>query len=331
MISKILRTLCALLSILLLFGLAACTPPPDVMAGFDASGKKLPAEDDSPLAADRHKDPNAPQKVEWQLEKMLHYQGYYYFWQDEHISPASINDVLIEIGQIPAPTLPRTQAPIDNRQTNFGFVGYTVYRNENHPEYLYIMDNSTFHVLYSPQRAEKGFDMPNYIFCHDQRFTVSTTVRDLPLPDYYSDFTEIGLIAAEVGAEEYPRENLTTNCGFVGGRVFVSAAPFDGGYILLEDGYVSFGIPWIAKPSIRYNGELYLTTGTGTTTLPYDHYQKVGSIVGIVPGTVHATQNFYCNFGSIGCAVYASKYDATTIYVLSDGMYYPYTLPETDS
>ena len=189
MISKILRTLCALLSILLLFGLAACTPPPDVMAGFDASGKKLPAEDDSPLAADRHKDPNAPQKVEWQLEKMLHYQGYYYFWQDEHISPASINDVLIEIGQIPAPTLPRTQAPIDNRQTNFGFVGYTVYRNENHPEYLYIMDNSTFHVLYSPQRAEKGFDMPNYIFCHDQRFTVSTTVRDLPLPDYYSDFT----------------------------------------------------------------------------------------------------------------------------------------------
>ena len=324
------RILCALLSAMLLLSLAACTPPPDVSVGFDENGEKPPHIDTSPLAADRHKDPDAPQKVEWQLEKMLQYQGYYYFWQDEHISPASINDVLIEIGQIPAPTLPRTQAPIDNRQTNFGFVGYTVYRNEDHPEYLYIMDNSTFHVLYSPQRAEKGFDMPNYIFCNDRLLAVYTTIRPLPLPDYYQNCTEIGVIASEVDAEEYPRENLTTNCGFVGGRVFLAPSPLDEGYILLEDGYVNIGIPWSAKPSIRYKGALFYTAGGGTTTIS-DSYEKVGAVLGIVPGNLHASADFYCNFGAIGCEVYAGKFDAGTIYVLYAGMYHPYTLPGTYS
>lgn len=328
--SKIKRALCALLSALLLFSFAGCTPPPDIMDGFDENGEKAPHVDTSPPAADRHKGPNGLQLVEWPCEKMLHYQGYYYFWQDKHISPASIDDVLMEIGQIPAPTLPLNQAPIDNRQTNFGFVGYTVYRNEDHPEYLYIMDNSTFHVLYSPQRADKGFDMPNYIFCNDRLLAVDSTVRPLPLPDYYQNCTEIGVIASEVGSEEHPRENLSSNCGFVGGKVFLASSPLDGGYILLEDGYISIGIPWVATPSIRYKGATFCTGGKGISAIS-DSYQKVGAVLGVVPGNVHATKDFYCNFGAIGCAIYASKFDAGTIYVLSDGMYYPYTLPGTYS
>ena len=207
---------------------------------------------------------------------------------------------------------------------------YTVYRNEDHPEYLYIMDNSTFHVLYSPQRADKGFDMPNYIFCNDRLLAVDSTVRPLPLPDYYQNCTEIGMIASEVDAEEYPRENLSSNCGFVGGRVFLAPSPLDEGYILLEDGYVNIGIPWVATPSIRYKGATFCTDGKGISAIS-DSYQKVGAVLGVVPGNVHATKDFYCNFGAIGCAIYASKFDAGTIYVLIDGMYYPYTLPGTYS
>jgi hypothetical protein len=321
--------LCACLGSLLIAALAACTPPPDIMDGFDENGEKTPHVDTSPPAADRHKDPNAPQPVEWQRERMLHHQGYYYFWQDETISPASIDDILIDLEQIRS-TVPRTVVPIDNLQTNFGFVGYTVYRNEEHPEYFYIMDNGIFHVLYSPQRANKGFDMPNYIFCNDRLLAVDSTVRDFPLPDYYSLCTEVGVIASEVGSEEYPRENLTTNCGFVGGKVFLASSPLDEGYILLEDGYVSIGIPWVATPSIRYKGATFCTDGKGLSAIS-DSYQKVGAVLGVVPGNVHATKDFYCNFGAIGCAIYASKFDAGTIYVLIDGMYYPYTLPGTYS
>ena len=327
--SKIKRALCALLSALLLFSFAGCTPPPDIMDGFDENGEKPPHVDTSPPAADRHKDPNAPTAIEWQREKMLQYQGYCYFFQEGNIAEASIDVMLTELGQIPS-TVPRTDAPIDDLQTNFGFVGYTVYRNEEHPEYFYIMDNGIFHVLYSPQRADKGFDMPNYIFCNDRLLAVNTTIRSLPLPDYYQNCTEIGVIASEVDAEEYPRENLSSNCGFVGGRVFLAPSPLDEGYILLEDGYVNIGIPWVATPSIRYKGATFCTGGKGISAIS-DSYQKVGAVLGVVPGNVHATKDFYCNFGAIGCAIYASKFDAGTIYVLIDGMYYPYTLPGTYS
>jgi hypothetical protein len=322
----LIRAHAALLTAVLLL-LAACTPPVDVsILPPDDTAEQVdpPHVDDSPLAADRHKDPNAPQKIEWQRERMLHHQGYYYFWQDETISPASINDIPIELGQIKS-TTPRTAVPIDNLQTNFGFVGYTVYRNEEHPEYFYIMDNGTFHVLYSPQRANKGYNMPDYLRYNSTIFVTDNIVRELPVPDYYANFTEVGTIQAEVDAEQIPYDDLTTNCGHVGAKVYMDKSAIDGGYILLEDGYIELIFPYMATPHIRYKGALYYADNKGSSVIS-DTYQKVGAIVGVVPGNVIATENFYCNTGYIGCEIYAGQLSGT-IYVLYDGIYWTYNLP----
>ncbi|MBQ7338789.1 MAG: hypothetical protein IJW40_10100 [Clostridia bacterium] len=322
---KVTRRLTGLLALLFLLSFAACTPPTDITAGFDESGKEIQPKDESPLAADRHKDPNAPQQVEWAREKMLHFQGYYYFLQGGSISPTSIDNILIELGRIPS-TVPPEDIPTERLQTNCGFVGYTVYRNEDQPQYLYIMDNSTFHVLESPQQIKKGYDMPRYIRCDGTLFAVSSTVREYPLPDYTQNYTQVGVIDAEGAADQIPYDDLTTNCGFVGCRVYVSPQTMDGGYIALKDGYVTFNLPMITRPSIRYHGALYFNDGKSSSVIA-SNYQRVGAVLGTVPPSLHATEDFYCNFDSaIGCAIYASNVDPGTIYLLFDGLYYPYSL-----
>ena len=293
------------------------------MDGFDENGEKTPHVDTSPPAADRHKDPNAPTAIEWQREKMLQYQGYCYFFQEGNIAEASIDVMLTELGQIPS-TVPRTDAPIDDLQTNFGFVGYTAYWQEEQPQFIYIMDNSTFRVFYSPQREEKGYDMPHYLYCSDRQFVIGSKVLPLPLPAYAKDFTEIGVITAEVDVNEYPRENLTTNCGYVGGRVLISPSEWDG-VIVLEDGYINFSIPYIAAPSIRYKGALFINNTNRATSVLSSRHQKVGCVLGVIPGHVRPTADFYCNFGAIGCEVYASKTESNTVYILYDGQYFAYS------
>ncbi len=311
--------------LLLLLSLPSCTPPPDISAGFDEQPEA--SKDESPLAADRHKNPNAQQRIDWEREPMLQFQGYCYFFRGENVSPAHIKGPLIEIGRIPS-TVPRQDIPVDSLQTNFGFVGYTVYRDESQPQYLYIMDNGTFHVLESPARAERVYDMPRYLRCNDTLYVVSATVRELPLPDYFESYTEIGVIQAEDAADRIPYDDLTTNCGYVGSKVYISPYAFGDGFILLEDGYVLFNTPVIARPSIRYQGALYLNDGAPTVVIA-SSYHKIGSILGFAPPFLHATADFYCNFGSaIGCEVYGSTVDSGTIYVLKDGMYHPYTLQE---
>ena len=330
---KCIRTHVALLTAVLVL-LSACTPPTDisVLPPDDTPEQVTPPHvDNSPLAADRHKDPNAPQKVEWQRERMLYHQGYYYFWQDETISPASIDDILIDLEQIRS-TVPRTDAPTENLQTNFGFVGYTVYRNEEHPEYFYIMDNGTFHVLYSPQRANKGYTLPRHLRCADILFTITGSI-------YYNEasasgrggnpidgFTDMGVITASVGADECPVENMTTNCDYVGNRVYVHLGKnYSEAFIALEEGYLLACTRRTPIPTIFYQGKLYRRKGDQRNTIP-TNYQKVGSILGIVPSDQYPNTSFYSNFGAIGCEIYAGDKGSNLIYLLIDGLYQPYTL-----
>jgi hypothetical protein len=319
--SKIKRALCALLSLLLLSALAGCTPPPDVMAGFDENGEKTPHVDTSPPAADRHKDPNAPQKVDWQRERMLMYQGEYYFFRNESIDPATIDSRLTMLGLVSS-TVSQTDVPNADLQTNCGYIGCTAYRIEAQPQYIYLMDSGALHIFESPAPIQPAYEMPSYLNYAGSMHIINHTIRQDSIYQA-DDYIFVGTITAEVPADQAPQDSLTTNCGYVGGSVYIKPHKVNNGYILLADGYVRFDLSYMPKQTVCYQGTRYALIGAASRNLP-NGYQKVGAIVVIVPDTALPSVDFFCNFDGIGCEIYAHPGKTSYIYILYDSVYHPY-------